>query len=572
MSKSGSGNGHPQTIGRFLFEYIHRKGVKHAFGLPGDFALPTFAWLEQSKIECVTMTHEPSVGFAADAYARVNGLGLACVTYCVGGLNMLNSIAGAYAERSPVIVISGGPSAKDREGDPLLHHKVKTFDTQRRIYAEVTCANTILLDPRTAAAEIARVVDAVIEHCRPGYIEVPYDVVGEPIVPFEPVPTVRRATDQESLREAIAECTEMINHAKNPVILAGVELHRFKLTDIALAVAEKFNIPIAATLLSKSVIRENHPLYIGVYSGALSEPPCREYVDKSDCVIMLGTFITDMFLGMNTAQLSRSSSILATSEQTRVRFHRYDGIVFGDFLGALEKAKIKKRGKFENPNPVSEPVPLKKSELHDPLRSADVFRILSLHIDDNSAVVTDVGDSLFGAIGLRTGKRNEFIAGAYYCSMGLAVPGTIGVCMADPTKRVFGIVGDGAFQMTGMELSTAAQLGIGPVILLLNNDGYGTQRFILDGKFNDIRMWDYVKVCDVIRAGEPDVVETKGQLDGALRKAVSSNKISLIEIRLDRLDRSAPLKTLTDEMAKLRNPATRTPPGKSSGKKIVVKK
>jgi len=138
---------------------------------------------------------------------------------------------------------------------------------------------------------------------------------------------------------------------------------------------------------------------------------------------------------------------------------------------------------------------------------------------------------------------------------------------------VFGIVGDGALQMNGMELSTAGKLGIGTVILLLNNDGYGTQRFILDGKFNEIRMWDYTKVCDLIRAGEPDVVETKGQLDGALRKATSSNKISLIEIRLDRLDRSQPLKTLTDEMAKLRNPATRKPPsGKSAAKKAAVKK
>ena len=131
------------TVGSFLFDYLYQQGAHCAFGIPGDFALPTFRWLDNSPIRLVTMTHEPSVGFAADGYARVSGKpGLACVTYCVGGLNMLNSVACAYAEKSPMIVISGGPSPEDRKTDPLLHHKVRTFDTQRRIYEEVTCATT----------------------------------------------------------------------------------------------------------------------------------------------------------------------------------------------------------------------------------------------------------------------------------------------------------------------------------------------------------------------------------------------------------------------------------------------
>ena len=117
------------TVGSFLFDYLYNQGVRHAFGIPGDFVLPTVRWLENSKIDLITMTHEPSVGFAADGYARVHGLGVACVTYCVGGLNMLNSIACAYAEKSPVIVISGGPSPSERKHDPLMHHKVRTFDT-----------------------------------------------------------------------------------------------------------------------------------------------------------------------------------------------------------------------------------------------------------------------------------------------------------------------------------------------------------------------------------------------------------------------------------------------------------
>ena len=168
-------------LGRFLFEYLYRCGVRHSFGVPGDFALPTFAWLEKSKIEGVTMTHEPSAGFAADAYSRVNGIGLVCVTYCVGGLNVLNAIAGAYAEKSPVVVVSGAPGRKDREKDPLLHHKVKTFETQRRVYDEVTVASAVLLDEERAAAEIVRCVDACLRYKRPVYIEVPHDMANREI-------------------------------------------------------------------------------------------------------------------------------------------------------------------------------------------------------------------------------------------------------------------------------------------------------------------------------------------------------------------------------------------------------
>ena len=148
------------TAGEFLFDYLYDKGVTHAFGLPGDFALPLFRWLDRSKIKLITMTHEPSVGFAADGYARMKGLGVACVTYCVGGLNLVNPVACAYAEKSRVLVISGGPGINDRRLDPLLHHKVRTFDTQRRIFEEVTCATAVLLDAATAASEIMRVGQA----------------------------------------------------------------------------------------------------------------------------------------------------------------------------------------------------------------------------------------------------------------------------------------------------------------------------------------------------------------------------------------------------------------------------
>src|SRR6187401_1927960 len=238
-AKPIAGNSFPATmpLGEFLFEYLYRRGVRHSFGIPGDFALPTFAWLEKSKIQNITMTHEPAAGFAADAYSRINGIGLVCVTYCVGGLNVLNAMAGAYAEKSPVVVVSGAPGRKDREKDPLLHHKVKTFETQRRIYDEVTVASTVLLDEQRAASEIVRCVEACLRHKRPVYIEVPHDIVDREI----PITGISLATSDQSdphtLEAALQETLSLIRAARKPVILAGVELARYRMAPLVVRMA-----------------------------------------------------------------------------------------------------------------------------------------------------------------------------------------------------------------------------------------------------------------------------------------------------------------------------------------------
>ena len=554
--KAGQHKKTSPTVGSFLFDYLHNKGVTHVFGIPGDFALPTFRWLMRSDLELITLTHEPSVGFAADGYARAHGLGVALVTYCVGGLNMLNSVACAYAEKSPMLVISGGPSPADRKADPLLHHKVKSFDTQRRIYDEVTCASAVLLDAETAASEIIRVVEAILRECRPGYIEIPFDVVDMPIKP----PVIRQAapeeSDKENLAAAIAEAAEMINASKQPVIVADVELHRHNLTDMAVAIAEKFGIPIAATLLSKSVISETNPLYIGVYSGGLSEEACQKYVESSDCVIMLGAFITDVFLGLNTAKLTRKHTILATTEKTRVGLHGYDGILFKDFLHGLTKAHITKRKAFKNPNPAHVSKPLTDKERAQKLDAESFFRILSLTMQEDATLVCDTGDALLGAIGIRTQNRSNFLSDAYYLSMGFAVPASIGVIAANPKSRVYTIVGDGAFQMTGIELSTVAKYGMNPIVCILNNDGYGTQRHIVDGPFNNIHPWHYTKLCDMLGYGSAVKVTTKGELEKALITAGKSKKMHLIEVIIPRDDCSRSLKRMGQELAKLRNKKT----------------
>ena len=543
-------------LGQFLFEYLYRRGVRHSFGIPGDFALPTFTWLEKSKIQNITMTHEPAAGFAADAYSRINGIGLVCVTYCVGGLNVLNAIAGAYAEKSPVVVVSGAPGRTDREKDPLLHHKVKTFETQRRIYDEVIVASTVLLDEQCAASEIVRCVEACLRHKRPVYIEVPHDIVDRDI-PIVGIPLAGSdQSDPHTLDAALQETLSLIRAAKKPVILAGVELARYRLARLVVRMAEGMNIPIAADLLSKSAVPENHPLYIGVYGGAMSsDEHVRKYVESSDLVLMLGTFITDMSMGFYTAKLDRRRTILATSERTSVQYHRYDSIQFRDFLEALAAAKIKRK-RFKHPNPHALPKPLKNEERSRPLTMVDVFRILSLHLDEHCCVIADIGDAIFGAVGIRSARQAQFIAPAYYMSMGFAVPASIGVATATPSLRPYVLVGDGAFQMTGAEVSTAVRLGLNPIIIVLNNDGYGTMRKIREGCFNVITQWNYSKICDLVGGGESITASTNGEFDDALAQAQKSDRVQVIELRISRDDASQQLSRIAAEVRKMRGKQT----------------
>lgn len=146
--------------------------MHHIFGVAGDYVLGFDKMLENSAIEFINTCDEQGAGFAADAYARLRGLGAVCVTYSVGGLKLANTTAQAFAEKSPVVVISCAPGLSERIRHPLLHHKVRDFNTQYKIFQELTVASTVLDDPTNAFAEIDLVLDAALHCKRPVYIEI----------------------------------------------------------------------------------------------------------------------------------------------------------------------------------------------------------------------------------------------------------------------------------------------------------------------------------------------------------------------------------------------------------------
>ncbi len=173
-----------------LLHALRDHGAREIFGIPGDFALPFFKVVEDSRLlPLYTLSHEPSLGFAADAVARARStLSVAAVTYGAGALNMVNAVAAAYAEKSPVVVVSAAPGKGEASRGLLLHHQAKTLDSQYRIYREITCDQVRLDDARRAPDDIARALQSALTHSQPVYLELPRDMTHVPCAPVRPLP------------------------------------------------------------------------------------------------------------------------------------------------------------------------------------------------------------------------------------------------------------------------------------------------------------------------------------------------------------------------------------------------
>ncbi|MDD2676134.1 MAG: thiamine pyrophosphate-binding protein [Methylacidiphilaceae bacterium] len=492
---------------------------------------------------------EQGAGFAADAYARVRGMGAVCVTYCVGGLKIANAVAEAYAEKSAVVVLSGAPGMAERKKDPLLHHKVRNFDTQRKIFEEITVGATVLDNPDTAASEIDRLLDLARRYHRPVYIEVPRDLMLAPCRP----PSTRRESeesDPQTLAEALEEARQMLLASRCPLILADVELHRFGLQKELVRLTETTGIPVAATLLGKSVIAETHPHYIGVYEGATGRAEVNDYVEASDCLLLLGVFLTDITVGGSSASFDMSRSIYATSEKLSIRHHSFEGVRLEDFVRGLLKLGIQKKVLPGIAARRTEPMTRSSARPLDRITVQSLFVEVNRILSPEIIVIADVGEALFGASDLVIREPTEFLSPAYYASLGFAIPASLGAALANSRLRPLVLVGDGAFQMTGMELYTAARFGLSPIVVLLNNRGYSTERQILDGPFNDLLEWNYCRLPELLGSGRACQVRTNQELEETLQAALAQkDSFWLIEVRLNPHDRSPALERLAKRLA-----------------------
>jgi TPP-dependent 2-oxoacid decarboxylase len=527
------------TVGEYLFQRLESLGVNHIFGVPGDYVLGLMDVLNKTPIELVCNCNELNAGYAADAYARLRGIGAVCVTYGVGGFSLLNAVVGAYAERVPLVVISGAPNSSVRQSSLLLHHTTGDYNLQFSIMEKATVAAVILSDASQAAYQIDRVLADCLHHKRPVYIEIPVDLVDRPCTPPETHPVVAaKLTNPDVLQEAVAEAVELLAKAVSPVILAGVEFHRFDLEDKLLKLLEITGYPIATTMLGKSCVSEMHPQFIGNYIGALSREYVRDRIESADCLLCLGAIMSDMNLGANTANLDDYKLINANSEKVKIKHHFYQPVYLGDFIDGLIQHLDHRAAETLNIKPSS--YSLSQAFVPEPearLTNRRFYQRVNHFLEDESIVISDTGDAIVATMDLLMREKNNFIGQAFYLSIGYSIPACLGAAMAEPHRRPIVFVGDGAFQMTAQELSTIIRHKLNPIIFLINNDGYTIERVIRDGPYNDLQPWKYHQLPQVFGESWSCEVRTEGELEVALVKAKANTEcVSFVEIHLDRFD------------------------------------
>ena len=541
MSHTGS----HLTIASHLVRRLKEVGVNEAFGIVGDFALRLFSALGEEGLPVLVTTDEQGAGFAADAYARIKGFGVVAVTYGAGGLKVANAAANAWAEQVPLLILSGSPGVAERAGDPMLHHKVKDFDTQLRVFQDLTCAQAVLTNEHTAADEIDRVIRTMLQEQRPGYIEVPRDllahIIDEPDFDITPeLPTV----DHDTMADALEDVMHELRAAKTAAIHVGAMANRRGGREAIFDLAVAAHLPVASSSLGRGIFPERHELGLGIYMGAVSPQAIVRRVEDVDLLLSIGVLQTDLTLGAFTAHVDPRRHILIADDEVIVHRRTYRQVPLWAFLPALAAA-VRDAGLSFPSNPLPpEPEFVPTSDL---LTVERAVHAIGAHIDERHGLLLDPGEALFASVDVRVPTWAH--GSAYYATMGYAVPAALGTGKAAPEHRPIALVGDGAFAMTGLEAAACAFHGVPAIIIVLDNQGYGTQRPILDGPYNDIPSMAAENLVEVFGRGRGFLAKTEQELHDALTEALATDDLVIIRVVLPKYARSAGLSRLGEALA-----------------------
>jgi len=519
------------TLANALLTALRDHGAREIFGIPGDFVLPLYKAIEESNIlPNFTLSHEPGVGFAADASARYHGgLGVAVVTYGAGAFNLVNSIAGAYAERSPVVVIAGAPGARERLSGFLLHHQARTVDTQLAVFKEITCDQAVLTDPATAPAQIARVLRSAREMSLPVYLEFPRDMVAVEVEPVAALPP--RNADPDALAECVDEILERIEAASAPVLVVDVEIRRYGVEEKIAGLARKLNLPVVTTFMGRGLLEAADDIVSGTYLGAAGDPAITHLVDDADLVLMLGVILSDTNFALSNRAPDPRRTILASSREVQIGHHTYRDMPLADLIAGLE-GSAKPRAVRERQARQRSVYPRGLVADDQPIAPSDVATAINDLFDRHGKMpmTADIGDCLFTAMEI---DNTALAAPGYYAGMGFGVPAGIGV--AATGLRPLILVGDGAFQMTGWEIGNCRRYGLDPIVVLFNNCSWEMLRvFQPESRFNDLDDWHFADIATSI-GGAGERVATRRELAAALERAVTRRgQFSLVEVMLPR--------------------------------------
>jgi indolepyruvate decarboxylase len=516
------------TVGEFLLEKLKRLHISRVYGIPGDFVIKFFKLLEDdADLELCTFSHEQAVGFAAVADARASRKpAAAVVTYGPGILNTFNAVACAYAERTPLITVVGGPPIKDRANDFFLHHTVKSCNSMLNAVSEVTVRAVLLDNPQTASDKIDEALTACQEYLLPVYIELPSDIVNQKtLAEYKQIPAL--PVSQENLAEAAQILTCKILQAKNPVVMMGVESDRLNVASQIIKFAKQLNLPVVSTMLARDHIPSDSPNFFGTYLGSAGNPVAAKLVAESDFVLILGEMLSDVNLGAKLTTTKKDVLVWCFSREINTSEQTFVNVPLKQLVAELLKVTAPKKDAI-----LPDRVPLQVNRAckytANSLVMTEVIDAVNwlFSVYGEMPLVADTGDCTFATLRIQT---STILAPSFYATMGFAVPAAIGYALSTK-KRPIVLLGDGGFQMTGQEISHCPKYKINPIFIVINNRRWGMEQlFYPSAHFNELVNWPYAQLAE-LWGGKGYRCDTCESLYRALQDAQEQKCFTLIEV------------------------------------------
>ena len=561
----------PFTVAAYLVTRLRQIGVEHVFTIPGDYCAPFLDVLDATPgIERVPNLNELGCGYAADGYARLKGVGAACVQYGVGTFSLLNCVAGSFVEFAPVAIISSSPNASSRlleeHQNILFHHSTGDLLADREVFRQVTVASVVITDAGAAPGEIDRALTQMLTQRRPVYIEVINsawkEVCAEPSGELAAMPSY---SDPASLQSAVKAAYAALDSAERPVLFLGVELQRLGLQKAAQELVDLTGIPFTTTSLGKTVLDEGQGLFAGTYAGPASPLSTNELVTTSDCVVALGTIITDDYLNLMASSFTKM--IRVSQGETRVGPTYFATVALADFLPALCDA-VRNQPLPNKPSPPHTPfaASLPKPSPGLPLTYELFYEVLGSFfvgtpLRESAVLILGESTSLYVFGNLFGLAADSFVAQAAWGSLGHETGCALGVGLGSG-KRPLVVAGDGGFMMICQEISSLVQAKSDAIIFVMSNRGYAIEQAFVDLKafepggsfapFDVLPVWDYLALAKAFGARGIRMETTSELIDFLESLNEPTTGPTLVEVVIPEHDLAPQLKRLAEPPPTLR--------------------
>ncbi|MDO6405024.1 thiamine pyrophosphate-binding protein [Pantoea phytobeneficialis] len=525
-------------VGEFLLMRLQQAGIRHLFGVPGDYNLQFLdSVIAHPDITWVGCANELNAAYAADGYGRCNGAAALLTTFGVGELSAINGIAGSYAEYVPVIHIVGAPASQVQSQGDCVHHSLGDGDFRHfsRMAQEVSAASAVLT-AENAVQEIDRVMGEALYQHRPGYLLLAVDVAQAEVT--LPLPS-SAITSLPSAVDAFATAAEaMLSSAQHVALLADFLAARWQLQSPLAALRQLRAIPAATLLMGKGVLDEQQPGFVGTYAGEGSTPAVRAAIEETDVTVCVGVRFTDTLTAGFTQQLPTEKLIDLQPFHAVVAGETFSPLSMAEALGVLEPLFRRYGERWA----IGGMATREDTSDDDAFISQHAFwQAMQRFLLPGDIILADQGTAAFGAAALRLPEDVQLLVQPLWGSIGYTLPAAFGAQTAQPQRRVILIIGDGSAQLTIQELGSMQRDGQQPIIFLLNNEGYTVERAIHGAhqRYNDIAQWNWTALPQALSlTGEAQswrVSETV-QLEAVMARLANNQRLSLVEVVLDKED------------------------------------